>query len=137
MEKLLSKNPNKWTIVTLHYPFYNTGGDHDTKAVRIALLPIIDKYNVDLVLQGHDHTYARTFKLRDGKVVPVDEKGTVYVSSVSGPKAYDFNPKYKDLMAKIGEKISSFQVISVEAHKLSFTSYTAAGVVYDSFELRK
>jgi acyl-CoA-binding protein len=137
MEKLLSKNPNKWTIVTLHYPLYNSGSDHDTKGVRIALLPIIDKYNVDLVLQGHDHTYARTFKLRDGMVVPVDEKGTVYVVSVSGPKAYAINTKYKDLMAKIGDHISSFQVISVEANKLSFTSYTAAGVVYDSFELRK
>jgi 3',5'-cyclic AMP phosphodiesterase CpdA len=137
MEKLLSKNTNKWTIVALHYPFYNTGSDHDTKSVRIALLPIIDKYNVDLVLQGHDHTYARTFKLREGRVVPVDEKGTVFVVSVSGPKAYALNTQFKDLMAKIGEKISSFQVISVEANKLSFTAYTAAGAVYDSFELRK
>jgi hypothetical protein len=92
---------------------------------------------VDLVLQGHDHTYARTFKLREGRVVPVDEKGTVFVVSVSGPKAYALNTQYKDLMAKMGDKISSFQVISVEANKLSFTAYTAAGAVYDSFELRK
>ena len=58
--------------------------------------PIIDKYEVDLVLNGHDHTYARGH-------VPIREKsgdsnkmGAVYVTSVSGPKQYSLDPKQLD-----------------------------------------
>ena len=42
-----------------------------------ALLPLYDKYGVDLVLQGHDHLYARSQKLAGGKVVAADDSGTV------------------------------------------------------------
>ena len=33
-------------------------------------VPILDKYRVDLVLQGHDHTYSRSARLKNG--VPGD-----------------------------------------------------------------
>ena len=50
--------------------------------------PLFDKYNVDLVLNGHDHTYARGHI----PIISADEDseklGTVYVTSVSGPKQY-------------------------------------------------
>ena len=32
------------------------------------LTPLMDKYKIDVVMQGHDHTYSRTFQLEgDGK----------------------------------------------------------------------
>ncbi len=137
LDSLLSNNPNRWTVVSSHYPLYNTGSDHDNRTTREAFLPIIDKHAVDLVLQGHDHTYARTYKLRGGKAVAGDEKGTVTVLSVSGPKSYEVNPFYKDIMAKMGTKVQLFQVISIAGDTLVFRAYTATGSVYDSFELMK
>ena len=87
--------------------------------------PIIDKYEVDLVLNGHDHTYARGH-------VPVREKsgdsnkmGAVYVTSVSGPKQYSLNPKQLDsykkdgyIVDKTAEQTQFFQVITVENNSL-------------------
>ncbi|MCP4214883.1 MAG: phosphohydrolase, partial [bacterium] len=99
LDGVLAHNPNRWTIISIHQPFYSTGLERDNPKLRAAFLPVIDKYRVDLVLQGHDHTYGRTRRLRNGKV---DPKGTIYVSSVSGPKFYELNPKYKTLMAKTG-----------------------------------
>ena len=137
LDKCLAENPNAWTIVSFHYPFYNTGSDHDTESTRELFLPIIDKYGVDLVLYGHDHTYARSFKLRNGKAVGAEERGTVYVLSVSGPKSYEVNPFYKDIMVKMGNQVQLFQVLSIDGDKLDFRSYTATGSLYDSFELIK
>jgi acid phosphatase type 7 len=137
MEKLLAANANRWTVVTFHHPLYSSGADRDDKETRNAFLPLIDKYHVDLVLTGHDHTYSRSYKLRNGTVVPNTEKGTVYVLSVSGPKQYELTPVYKNLMAKIAGNIQLFQVVSIDGKTLNYKCYTAAGELFDSFALTK
>ncbi len=134
LDKILSKNPNMWTIVTYHHPAYSTGAGRDNKKIRDAFMPIFDKYNVDLVLQGHDHTYARTHKIKNDKII---NNGTIYITSVSGPKQYEANPNYKDLIAKLGSFVQLFQIISIENNKLSYKSYTVNGELYDKFELIK
>lgn len=137
MEKLLSQNPNKWTIVSFHHPLYSYGRVRDERSTRVAFLPLFDKYHVDLVLTGHDHTYARSFKLKNGNVVPDNQQGTVYLVSSSGPKFYVANPLYQSLMAKTAVDKSLFQVVAVDGNKLSLKAYSAAGVLFDSFELVK
>ncbi len=137
VEKLLANNPNKWTVVSFHRPFYSAGRDRDDKSIRNVFLPLFDKYNVDLVLTGHDHAYTRSYKLKNGAKVSGDEKGTVYVVSVSGPKMYTVNSGYDNIMVKTGGNIQLFQVISVDGGKLGYKSYTATGSLYDSFNLSK
>lgn len=55
-----------WKILMFHQDIYGSGYDHsDTDGIilRTQLTPIIDKYDFDAVLQGHDHTYSRTYQL--------------------------------------------------------------------------
>lgn len=137
VEKLLVNNPNKWTVISFHKPFYSAGRDRDNQGTRNAFLPIFDKYNVDLVLTGHDHAYARSYKLKNGARVADNEKGTVYVVSVSGPKMYSVNSNYDHIMAKTGGNVQLFQVISIDGEELSYKSYTVTGSLYDSFNLLK
>lgn len=137
IENLLANNPNKWTVVSFHKPFYSAGRERDDVGTRNAFLPVFDKYNVDLVLSGHDHAYARSYKLKNGIKVSPNEKGTVYVVSVSGPKMYTVNSKYNDIMAKTGGNVQLFQVISINGNELKYESYTADGSLYDSFGLSK
>ncbi len=65
--KAVSENENvKWKIVTFHQDIYGSGNDHsdsDGIILRTQLTPIMDKYDIDVVLQGHDHTYSRTYQL--------------------------------------------------------------------------
>ncbi len=137
LENVLSNNPNKWTIVTYHHPVYSTGEGRDNRDIRETFMPIFDKFNVDLVLQGHDHTYARTYKIYQGKISVDESKGTVYITSVSGPKQYSANPMYKDLIAKLGTFTQLFQVIDIQGDRLIYNSYTVTGELYDHFELTK
>ena len=60
LDQILSKNPGRWTIVTFHHPIYSSAKDRDNAKIRKLWQPIFDRHHVDLVLQGHDHTYART-----------------------------------------------------------------------------
>jgi len=58
LEADLSANPDQWIILFLHRGPYSL--HYDSVNVRNFLVPILDKYGVDLVLSGHDHRYSRT-----------------------------------------------------------------------------
>ena len=137
LESVLANNKNKWSVIAIHQPFYSTGKDRDEPELRRIFLPIIDKYAVDLVLQGHDHTYGRTYKLRNGTIVKNKEKGTVFVVSVSGPKFYEINEKHRHLMKKLATDLQLFQVITVKKDVLTFEARTVTGEPFDSFRLTK
>ncbi len=57
LDEVLTDNPNKWTIVTQHAPIYSASRRRDNPQIRDAWQPVFDKHRVDLVLQGHDHSY--------------------------------------------------------------------------------
>ena len=137
IDKTLSDNPNKWTVVSFHHPFYSAGRDRDDDETREAFGNVFDKHHVDLVLTGHDHAYSRSYKLVNSEKVAWNKKGTVYVLSVSGPKMYPVNSTYTNLMEKMGGNTQLFQVISVSDKKLEYQALTTTGEVFDSFVLKK
>lgn len=142
LEDVLKTNPHKWTLLTFHHPVFSSAGDRDNPQLRALWKPIIDKYNVDLVMQGHDHTYAR------GRAVNTtvgsnqrDLSGTVYVNSVSGSKMYRVSEDRWDskgaVMERAAENTQLFQVIAIDNDTLRYKAYTATGMLYDAFELVK
>lgn len=63
-EALSSNRDIRWRIVVMHQDIFGSGehsNDKDIVSLRSMVLPILRKYDVDLVLAGHDHTYARAF----------------------------------------------------------------------------
>jgi len=146
LEQVLSENQCPWVICTFHHPIFSTGRDRDNAELRSLWKPIIDKYHVDLVLQGHDHTYGRT-----GLETPLagDEAaneptgvnkrdqstGTVYVVSVSGPKMYTLQ-RY-EFMKRQAENTQLYQIIHVDGDELRYEARTAIGELYDAFTLKK
>ncbi len=66
LKKDLAANKQEWLIACVHRPFYS-GGYHATDETKVAQemrnawLPILYDYNVDLILQGHNHDYERSF----------------------------------------------------------------------------
>lgn len=76
-----------WKIVFFHHPGYATGVHQDEPPageVRQAIVPILEKYGVQLVLNGHEHTYQRTSELLGGQVVEPNSGGIVYLTSGGG-----------------------------------------------------
>ena len=58
-----SENENiDWIVVTSYGPFYTSPSAHPAKNdIRNIYHPLFDRYGVDLVLQGHNHNYQRTY----------------------------------------------------------------------------
>jgi 3',5'-cyclic AMP phosphodiesterase CpdA len=125
LEATLKENPNRWTVLTFHHPVLSAAKGRDNPQLREAWQPLIERYKVDLVFTGHDHTYARSNL----------EKTTVYAVSVVGPKQYDL--ERKPWMVRTAEDTQLFQVIRVNGNKLTYESRTATGELYDAFELNK
>lgn len=70
IKETVEKNSNaKWKIVTLHQDIYGSA-EHSNEPeivnLRYSLVPIFEKYDVDVVLTGHDHAYSRSQLLKDG-----------------------------------------------------------------------
>jgi hypothetical protein len=138
LDEVLTKSTSRWTVVTFHHPIYSTAAKRDNPKIREAWLPVMDKHKVDLVLQGHDHTYGRTYPLREGTIVEQGKPGgTVYVVSVSGPKMYEISTSTQQLMARRAEDTQFYQVVGVEQDQLVYESYSASGQLYDAFTLRR
>ena len=64
IQEAVASDPDAtFRIVTIHQDIYGSGLDHsdtDGMILRTQLIPIFDEYDIDVVLQGHDHTYSRT-----------------------------------------------------------------------------
>ena len=135
----LTKSDAKWKIVTNHHSVFSPAEGRDFEYARKVWKPMFEKYGVDLVLNGHDHTYARGHT--PVKSQNVNESGifkTLYVTSVSGPKQYKLDKDqiknyeidgYKS--DKIGEETQFFQVINIDNNKLTYSAYTTLGDLYD------
>ena len=137
-EKLTNSNA-KWKIVTNHHSVFSPAEGRDFEYARKVWKPMFEKYGVDLVLNGHDHTYARG--PTPVKSQNVNESGifkTLYVTSVSGPKQYKIDKvKIKNYEVdgyksdKMGEETQFFQVINIDNNKLTYSAYTTLGDLYD------
>lgn len=121
-QDLKDASASDFIIVMMHKGIYDAGGhcsnldseDGDIELIRNQLSPLFTKYNVDLVLQGHDHLYSRSYPLTgkiDNELVTTPDKeanklelqlgedivkvyenpnGTIYLNSgtASGSKYY-------------------------------------------------
>lgn len=61
LEATLAANTQPWLIVWFHLPPFDSYTKTDlSSAVRTNLIPLFERYHVDLVLSGHSHNYQRS-----------------------------------------------------------------------------
>ncbi|MCD0487936.1 metallophosphoesterase family protein [Pedobacter sp. MC2016-14] len=136
LHKVLKDNDQQWTCIVMHHPVFSTNNGRNNKNVKKYLKPIFDQYKIDLVMQGHDHAYARGMRkvpLSNGG--PDTHSGTMYIVSVSGSKMYETNAM--EWADTISSHVQVYQTISIDDKVLSFKSYLATGELLDAFELVK
>jgi hypothetical protein len=120
----------KWTILAFHHSIYSPGPhatDTDTVDRRNNLPTVISELGVDVVLQGHDHSYARSYMIRNGEkadpaevagadTVTAGPGGVLYVTSnsASGSKYYDLqNKDFWWLSVQNQEKVRNYTALEV------------------------
>lgn len=155
LDGILSDSPSKWNVVTFHQPVYSTSAGRDEPILRDEWVPVFERNDIDLVMMGHDHTYARGFKNTSATETPGLTTGPVYMVSNSGAKHYDLETDAKNVWTNNGatqvirgERVTTYQVIDVTKDQLVYRSYLAekvpgastdknVGDVYDEFTVTK
>lgn len=151
LDRTLAASDATWKIVTLHHPFFELlersfgGADDSADQRRALLLPVIERHGVDIVLQGHDHSYGRgaTFT-RAPQAARAGDLATVFVTSAAGAKMYNTSDEgwsafgeHNAVLARTGENTPFFQVVSTDRDTLTYEAHTSTGQLYDAFRLVK
>lgn len=142
LDATLASSRARWNIVVQHQPIYTCARPRDTETLKAAWEPIYRARGVDMVLQGHDHCYSR---ITDGAGAAVSDRnreagapqGPVYLVSVAGPKMYGLNDRAGTQPDRVAADTQLYQTIDVTSDRLTFRAYTAAGDLYDAFELTR
>lgn len=166
-----SARKQPWTVVVFHHPPHTkTARDSDAeealRLLRENLTPILERYNVDMVMNGHSHTYERTYRIRDhrGLAATFDPaqhlaetttarydgspnscpimtkgKGIVYIVNGSGGAlggAYFNNPNHP-AMATTFKTIGGSLVLDVNDNRMDGQFIAADGSIQDRFTIMK
>jgi predicted MPP superfamily phosphohydrolase len=124
LEKELKSSSDDWKIVAFHHPLYSSGGRHGSDVrLRETLEPLFIKYNVSLVLAGHDHFYER--------IKP--QHGIAYFVTGSGGQLADGDiDKGSDLTAKGFDTDRAFMAVEIAGDTMYFNAISRLGQVVDS-----
>lgn len=134
-----------WIIIYFHFPPYSSGPSYSGFAtLRSGLTPIFDRYQVDLVLNGHDHIYQRTLPLYNGSITSTsienytDPEGTIYVVTGGGGRSlynlWQPEPSWSVKRASIYH----FLVVSMSGRELNLKAIkTDDGSIIDEFHISK
>ncbi len=116
----VKKSDAKWKFVFLHHPFYTIRGQRaPVIELRNAIDAAMRENNVQFVLAGHNHMYAR-FK-------PVD--GRFQIVSGGGGRHLAF-PR-KDPCAETSARKYHFVAVEVFSDKVRFTAIDERGNIFD------
>jgi hypothetical protein len=124
LEQELKDSKNDWKILFFHHPLYSSGEKHGSDLrLREVLEPLILKYNVSVVLNGHDHFYERL----------KPQKGIAYFVVGSGGKMRGGNiDRSSGITAKGFDTDLAFMAAEIAGDQLYFNTISRTGKLIDS-----
>lgn len=136
-------------IVMFHHDIYGAGQPHansDGAQLRTVFAPLMDEFNIDVCLTGHDHSYSRTYQILDGVAIDydvtdggtvTDPQGTLYMTanSASGSKYYDTVKTQQYFISNMSQQaLPTYSVIKMTDSSFTISTYAvnAGGTVTDT-----
>lgn len=128
VEQQLLASEATWKFVVCHHPAYTSGGHLPTPKIQEHIVPAMERGGADMMLNGHNHLYERSYPIREGAVVEPGE-GIVYVvTGAGGMSKYEFRDPMEEYTASAFNQFFSFTVIELDGPKLTLTQYPITGM---------
>ncbi|GII99693.1 calcineurin-like phosphoesterase family protein [Sediminihabitans luteus] len=141
MEKVVAEHGDeaRWKVLAFHHSIYSVAAhtdDSDIKARRASMPATISDLGFDVVLMGHDHSYTRSYLIKDGEVadaaevpgqadVTADEGEVLYVTanSASGSKYYAVKAPDAPFASVINqENVRNYSAVEITDDAISITT---------------
>ena len=145
LEERLAASTSLWKVVAFHHPPFSsdendygdrwrgpgTAGDLRTRE----LVPLFDRHRVDLVWNGHIHSYERTWPLVDGR--PVDEGGTTYLVTGGGGGGLETAGPVRPPFQNNVRHGHHYCMVAVNGRTLEFKAFGLDGELFDLTRIEK
>lgn len=143
LEHALAASEATWKFVIQHHPPYSSeendfGDTHYQRSLlgdeeAQLLLPLYEKYGVDIVFYGHIHMYERTWPILKGKAV---EQGGVRYINVGGAGGDLEQPApTRTWFMNKTKTAHHFAYVAINGQQLSFQAIDEEGRIFDQFKL--
>lgn len=131
LKEQLSKSLQKWNVVVLHHPLFSVRGKFRNLMQRIFFNDVLEEYSVDVVLQGHEHVYARfSVEEEDGQM-----KSPLRIVSYASQKIY--NMSFVGDVSKWGTGERFYQKLTFSEDTLNLKTYAMGKELYDEVSIVK
>ena len=137
LEEDLASTDAMWKFVFYHKPMYSSGSHGPTISVQNAWRDIFDKYHIDMVFNGHDHIYERSYPLFAGEVVNSSDEGTIHiVTGGAGAGLHSIDTPNNPWTAK-ALSINHFVLITIDGPNLHMEARKVGQTVFDALDINK
>lgn len=121
-------------IVVVHHPLYSVKKKNNNIDVRWMFNDIITDARTKLVLQGHEHSYARCTNDEKPLKGHICVKGPLYTVSHCSPKNYEPHPTERFYPVKNGSRY--YQIVHVTPNSVNMQAFDAfTGELIDSVNI--
>lgn len=122
IEQALAASTEPWKIAYFHHPLYSNASRHGSDVeLRVALEPLLVKYNVNVALSGHDHSYERIHP----------QKGITYFVEGSSGKLRKGGISPAPTTAAYFDQDQTFMLVEIAGERLYFQTFSRTGQLVD------
>lgn len=146
LEKSLAASKATWKFVSYHHPSYSSDEDDygdlwrgekstwgDTR-IR-PLVALYDKYGVDVVWNGHIHSYERTWPMKEERVL--ERGGTTYIVTGGGGGGLETPGPIKPWFQSVVDHGHHYCLVAVNGGRLEFKAFDLEGRLFDVTTIEK
>ena len=145
LAQALEQSKAVWKFVSYHHPSYSSDEDdygdmwkgrsvYGDQRLR-PLSQLYDKYKVDIVWNGHIHSYERTWPLKENKVVEQD--GTIYMVTGGGGGGLEVAGPIKPFFQNNVKHGHHYCLVAVNGRTLEFKAIDQEGRLFDYMKIDK
>ncbi len=131
LKSTLAGAGEKWKIVVMNAPAYSSGRRGANNEVAANLVKIFEDYRVNLVLQGGERNYERTFPIYRGEP---KQNGVTYMTVGTSAAAATKRENPNEYTARFVSQ-RAFATVKIVDRKLSVKVYSDKGKLLDNFDL--
>ena len=144
LQDQLAKSSATWKFVYHHHPVYSSdendyGDTYKEKSTfgaprHRALAPIYERHNVDIVFNGHIHSYERTWPIRGGKV---DPSGVRYIIAGGGGGGLESSGPSRAWFTQRVYRGHHVAHVMIHGKSLHLQAFDLEGRLFDTMDLHK
>ncbi|WP_228527877.1 purple acid phosphatase family protein [Pararhodonellum marinum] len=135
LKKALTERKDTQHLIPIyHVPAFPSARDFDGEVhalIRENWVPLFESFGVTLAFENHDHTYKRTYPIRNQQV---DDTGVVYIGDGAwGTRTREVHPVDQTWYLNKAVGIRNFTLLSIQGSEKSMMMFDEEGNLLDSY----